>query len=84
MDHRWESIVRVAREIQDSFGGGRVPDQAVAMRLARSVLDFQQRLVGASVKPRPMPRPSPARSLAACASASAPRAEPADGDAAAA
>jgi hypothetical protein len=53
MNARWNNIVRVAREVDDAFEKGAQPDGATTMRLARSVLDFQQQLVGALVRPPP-------------------------------
>lgn len=43
---RWESIVTTAREVDGAFADGTVPELALMMRLARSVLDFQQHLTG--------------------------------------
>jgi hypothetical protein len=50
MNARWNNIVRVAREVDDAFEKGTQPDGATTMRLARSVLDFQQQLVGSLVR----------------------------------
>ena len=46
MSTRWESIVRTARQIDESFAGGAMPESAVVMGLARAVLEFQQHLAG--------------------------------------
>jgi len=46
MNARWTNIVRVAREVEDAFANGGLPEGAAIMRLARGVLDFQQQLVG--------------------------------------
>lgn len=48
MNARWYSIVRVAHEVEDAFARGSRPEGSAIMRLARSVIDFQQQLVGAS------------------------------------
>jgi hypothetical protein len=48
MNARWNSIVRVAREVEDAFAKGERPEGSAIMRLARGVIDFQQQLVGGS------------------------------------
>ncbi len=48
MNARWYSIVRVAHEVEDAFARGSQPEGSAIMRLARSVIDFQQQLVGAT------------------------------------
>ena len=63
MSSRWESILSLAREIDEAFANGRAPETALIMLLARAVLDFQQHLAGARVtNKRP---PEPRRDLAA-------------------
>lgn len=61
MSSRWESIVTTAREIDTAFANGSVPECATMMRLARSVLDFQQHLSGTRmiVQARLAPRIQP-------------------------
>ena len=46
MSSRWESIVRVARDVDQSFADGKQPEFAHVAGLARALLDFQQHLVG--------------------------------------
>ena len=74
MSSRWESIVRAARDVDESFASGRAPEFAVVAGFARAVLDFQQHLVGmrqAPLKPpsvrstRPPPAPDELESPAA-------------------
>jgi hypothetical protein len=57
MDSRWERIVGIAREVDEAFASGAFPSGATVMRLARSVLDFQQSLVTARVRPPSVPPP---------------------------
>lgn len=62
MNFRWESIVRTAHQIDQSFADGRQPEFAHVAGLARAVLDFQQHLVGtrpATVKPPSVRRTEP-------------------------
>lgn len=57
MSSRWESILSIAREVDEAFAKGRVPETALVMLLARAVLEFQQHLAGARVTSRPPPVP---------------------------
>lgn len=62
MSSRWESIVRSARQIDQSFANGAAPELANVAGLARAVLDFQQHLVGmrqAPLKPPSVQRTEP-------------------------
>ena len=56
MSSRWESIVRAAREVDQSFADGKQPEFANVAGLARAVLDFQQHLVG--MRQAPLKPPS--------------------------
>ncbi len=74
MNTRWESIVRTARQIDESFADGSTPDSTLVMSLARAVLEFQQHLAGirreplkvraANVGNRPPAAGEPERSVA--------------------
>jgi hypothetical protein len=66
MATRWELVVALAREVDEDCAAGRKLDLTRVARLARSVLDFQQGLVGADPA-RPVQAPSPAASQAVAA-----------------
>ncbi len=54
MNARWNSIVRVAREVDDALAKGGQPEGSAIMRLARGVIDFQQQLVGSTIARPPL------------------------------
>jgi hypothetical protein len=70
MATRWELVVALAREVDEDCAAGRKLDLTRVARLARSVLDFQQGLVGnpdgsrsgavPAVAPPQTPTPPPA------------------------
>lgn len=57
MNSTWETIVMLAREIDDDCAAGRAPRQATVERLARAVLEFQLRLAPGVAKGRSPPPP---------------------------
>jgi hypothetical protein len=59
MATRWELVVALAREVDEDCAAGRKLDLTRVARLARSVLDFQQGLVGGEPA-RTVPTPPPA------------------------
>jgi hypothetical protein len=60
MATRWELVVALAREVDEDCAAGRKLDLTRVARLARSVLDFQQGLVGGPDAARPAaPPPAP-------------------------
>jgi len=50
MSSRWEGIVTVARDVDEAFARGAVPDAAMVMRLARALIDFQQYLTNTGAR----------------------------------
>jgi hypothetical protein len=58
MATRWELVVALAREVDEDCAAGRKLDLTRVARLARSVLDFQQGLVGNTDGARPGSTPT--------------------------
>jgi hypothetical protein len=48
----WSRIVELARQIETDYLAGRTVQLETTLRLARAVLEFQERLVAGLVRPR--------------------------------
>lgn len=65
MSTQWESVVRLARDVDAAFANGHPLDGVLVMRLSRAVLDFQKQLVGPGLSTRLRPASSTPNSDAA-------------------
>jgi hypothetical protein len=52
MNSRWETVVALARDVDDDCAAGRKLDLTKSARLARAVLEFQRSLVGSAMSER--------------------------------